>query len=42
MNNADTPNERELQDECEPDPYTDGYLESYEEAANESETASTS
>jgi len=34
------PDERELQDEYEPDPYTDGHSESYEEEENVDETPS--
>ena len=40
MNNADTPNEHELQDEYEPEPYTNGILESFEEDNYVNETAS--
>jgi hypothetical protein len=42
MNNEDVPDERELQDEYEPEPYTNGVLESFEEDNYVNETPSTS
>jgi hypothetical protein len=35
-----TPDERELQDEYEPEPYSDGHEESYEEESHVDETTS--